>query len=62
VARTVWYVVAELVNPAAEPFAILRVDTSVRKGDGVVGEVVSLHHERDEADARAAELAEECSL
>jgi hypothetical protein len=59
VARTVWYLVAELVNPAAEPFAVLRVDTSVRKGDGVEGEVVSLHRERDEADARAAELTDE---
>lgn len=58
-ARTIWYVIAELTNPADEPFAVMKIDTSIRKGDGVEGEVISLHYGRDEAEARAAELTEE---
>jgi hypothetical protein len=58
-ARTIWHVVAKLINPAAEPFAVFRVDTTIRKGDGVEGEVMSLHYSEQEAEARAAELDEE---
>lgn len=58
-ARTVWFMVAELVNPAAEPFAVMRVDTTVRKGGGVEGEVASVHWQKEEAENRAAELTEE---
>jgi hypothetical protein len=35
--QTVWYVVADLTNPGdAEPFAILSVDTSVKREGGPV--------------------------
>jgi len=48
--RTVWHVVADLNNPPAEPFMVLRVDTSVRREIGVEGSVVSLHWTREEAE------------
>lgn len=48
--RTVWYVVADLNNPMAEPFAVMSVDTSVKRDGGVEGTVVSLHHIREEAE------------
>lgn len=54
--RTVWYVVADLNAPAAEPFAVLSVDTSVRREDGVEGTVVSLHWQREEAERIASEF------
>lgn len=55
--QTVWYQVADINDPAAEPFMVLRIDTSVRRGTGCEGEVISLHWTRDEAEARAAALA-----
>ena len=48
--RTVWYVVADLTNPNAEPFAVLSVDTSIRRDGGVEGTVVSVHWKREEAE------------
>lgn len=48
--RTVWYVVGDLHDPAAEPFAVFRVDTTVRREGGVEGTVVSLHWRREEAE------------
>ena len=57
--RTIWYQVADLNNPAAEPFMVVRIDTSMRSGSGVEGTVESLHWNRDEAEARANELTEE---
>lgn len=54
--RTIWHLVADLKEPTAEPFMVVRVDTSIRSGSGVEGEVVSLHWIREEAEARAREL------
>lgn len=48
--RTVWYMVGDLTNPAAEPFAVFKVDTSIRREGGVEGTVVSLHWQREEAE------------
>ena len=48
--RTVWYLVGDLTEPAAEPFAVFRVDTSVQREGGVEGTVVSLHWQREEAE------------
>lgn len=48
--RTVWYLVADLKKPAAEPFAVISVDTTVRRESGVEGTVVSLHWQREEAE------------
>ena len=48
--RTIWYAVADLTNPAAEPFAVMSVDTSIRREGGVEGTVVSLHWQREEAE------------
>jgi hypothetical protein len=48
--RTVWYVVADLNSPAAEPFAVMSVDTSIKRDGGVEGTVVSLHTIREEAE------------
>jgi hypothetical protein len=54
--RTIWYVVADLTDPAAEPFAVLRVDTTIRREGGVEGTVVSLHWQREEAERIAHEF------
>lgn len=54
--RTVWHMVADLHNPAPEPFAVIRADTSIKSGGGVEGTVVSLHHTREEAEAIARAL------
>lgn len=49
--RKVWYMVGDLTDPAAEPFAVFRVDTSVRDELGALeGTVVSLHWQREEAE------------
>lgn len=56
--QTIWYQVADLTDPTAEPYMVLRIDASVRRGaTGVEGEVISLHWSRDEAEARAAALS-----
>ncbi len=57
--RSIWHVVADLTNPSAEPFMVMRVDTSIRREGGVEGTVMSLHWRRDEAESRARELDEE---
>lgn len=49
--RTIWYVVADLREPAAEPFAVLSVDTSIRRDNGVEATVVSVHWRREEAES-----------
>lgn len=48
--RTVWYCVMDFRNPSAEPHAVLSVDTARREEGGVVGTVVSLHWQREEAE------------
>jgi hypothetical protein len=56
--QTIWYQVATLNNPSAEPYIVLRIDTSVKSGaTGVEGEVVSLHWDRADAEARVAALS-----
>lgn len=42
--------VGDLTNPVAEPFAVFKVDTSIRREGGVEGTVVSLHWQREEAE------------
>lgn len=59
--RTVWHIVADLNNPTAEPFMVLRVDTSVRRESGVEGTVVSFHWMREEAE-RAAHDLDDCPI
>lgn len=54
--RTIWHMVADLHNPKAEPFAVIRADTSVKSGDGVEGTVISVHWDRAEAEAIARNL------
>jgi len=48
--RTIWYAVADLTQPKAEPFMVVSVDTSVKSGKGVEGTIVSLHWTREEAE------------
>jgi len=48
--RVIWYAVVNLINPAAEPFAVISVDTSVRREGGLEATVVSLHWQREEAE------------
>ena len=57
--RTIFYEVADLIKPAAEPFMVVRIDVAIRKGAGCEGTVMSLHWQRNEAEARARELSEE---
>lgn len=57
--RTIFYEVAEINDPADEPFMVLRIDVTARRGNGVEGTVQSLHRTREEASARARELTEE---
>lgn len=45
----IWHGVFDLHHPAPEPYAVLRVDTDARREDGVEGVVISLHHDRSEA-------------
>ena len=55
--QTIWYQVADVHNPSAEPYMVLRIDTSIRREGGVQEEVISLHWTRDEAEARATTLS-----
>lgn len=54
--RTIWHLVADLHSPTAEPFAVIRADTSIRSGSGIEGEVISLHWTREAAEAVARVL------
>lgn len=54
--RTIWHMVADLHNPKAEPFAVIRADTSIKSGCGVEGTVVSVHWDRAEAEYVARNL------
>lgn len=54
--RTIYHMVADLHNPKAEPFAVIRADTSVRKGDGIEGTVISVHWNREEAEVECLRL------
>lgn len=56
--RTIWYVVADLNQPSLMPFAVLRVDTSIKSGKGVKGTVVSLHSLREQAERVVHEFNE----
>jgi hypothetical protein len=57
--RSIFYEVAKLTKPTAEPFMVMRIDVSNRQADGVEGIIQSLHWTHDEADARAKELTKE---
>jgi hypothetical protein len=48
--RTIWYVVADVTMPSPEPFAVMMVDTSIRREGGVEGTVISLHTKREDAE------------
>lgn len=49
--RTIWYIVGDLTNPTAEPFAVFKCDTSSRDEQGAIeAEVISLHWHREEAE------------
>ena len=48
--RSIWYVVGDLTSPMGRPFAVLKVDTSIRRENGVEGTVISLHSQREEAE------------
>lgn len=54
--RTIWHMVADLHEPTAEPFAVIRADTSIRKMNGVEGTVISLHWSREEAEKICRDL------
>lgn len=54
--RHLYFAVADLVAPAAEPFAVVRIDTSKPVDGGAEGIVDSLHWSRDVADLTAANL------
>lgn len=60
--QTVWYVIAELHNPEPKPFAIIRVDTAIKRESGVEGTVISLHSFREEAQAMVDRLNIDGSL
>ena len=61
---TVFYEIATINNPIAEPFAVMRIDTEKVVGDehgtGVEGVVVSTHWTREEAEAARAPLCAPC--
>jgi len=48
--RRVWYMVADVTEPKAEPFAVFSVDTGIIRNGGVEGTVISLHWNREEAE------------
>lgn len=45
----IWHGVFDITQPSPEPYCVIRVDTDARKEDGVEGVVISLHHDRAEA-------------
>lgn len=57
--QAIWHVVADLTDPSPRPYAVIRVDTSVKSGSGVEGTVVSLHTERFEAEGECHRLNRE---
>jgi hypothetical protein len=59
--RTVFFEVATLISPVAEPFAVIRIDTEKRIEGGVEGYVESLHWSRQAAQDIADALTERLS-
>lgn len=61
--QTVWYLVADLNNPTAEPFAVLRADIAERADSGgCEATVVSLHWTKPEAELEVLRLSEAAGL
>ncbi len=58
IGRTIFYEVAELTEPAGEPFMVVRIDVEKRKEDGVEGTIHSLHWTREQAQQSADILRE----
>lgn len=56
--RTVFFAVADLTEPVAEPYAVLRIDTDKRIGSGVQARIESLHWSRDVAQQISDDLNE----
>jgi hypothetical protein len=56
--QTVWFEVFDLHQPSPEPFAVIRIDPSQRRGTGCEGTIVSLHHDRGHATDIARALTE----
>lgn len=54
--KTVFYEVADLDEFENEPYALIRIDTEKRAGNGCEGTVVSLHWTRQEASEEAGRL------
>jgi len=54
--RRIYFAVAELSNPRAEPYAVMRIDPGKRIGRGVEARVESLHWSRYVAEQIAAQL------
>lgn len=54
--KTVFYEVADLEEFENEPYALIRIDTEKRAGNGCEGTVVSLHWTRQEASEAAGRL------
>lgn len=55
---TVHYAVAELTDPLAEPYAVVRIDTGRRIGTGVKGRIESLHWSAMDAERAATDLTD----
>ncbi len=51
---SIYFQVAELTSKSGPKFAVLKIDTARWLGDGCEAIVVSLHHDRTEADKDAA--------
>ena len=56
--QKIFYEVLTISNPAPEPFAVIRVDTAKRVGNGCEGTVESLHMTRAEAVEVASRLSQ----
>jgi hypothetical protein len=56
--RTIFYEVAELTEPTAEPFMVVRINVEERKEGGVEGTIQSLHWTREQAQQSADALTE----
>lgn len=54
---TIHYCVFDSTQPNSKPFGVIRIDTDNAENGKCVGEIISLHDNKDEADAASLKLA-----
>jgi hypothetical protein len=56
---TIHYCVFDITQPNSKPFGVIKIDTDQAENGKCAGEIISLHDNKDEAEAKSLKLAGE---